>query len=458
MGGTARNPSHDTAGNLSVIPDRTDLTKADRYTYGYKNRLLKVERSGNYNGQTPTWDLVVEYLYDASNRRVKKDLQSGTDVVYLYDGWRCIEEKDYVADAWHTKRQYVFGGLYLDEPLIFDRNEDPTVDEDCAEAGDKRYLYCHNDNFNVVALTDKDGVVAERYSYDPYGQCTVTLDDSSTNPWRFQGQRYCPETGLYYFKNRDLNPPMGRFMQRDPVSYTDGMSLYAAYFAPFGNDPLGTACCGPDVSAALRKTLREVYVRASNWTSGQLRANCNALYKSTTRGGAWDIQELKWHQHDPDWGNGHCRETAEVEGQCYAIEAINYILWGYMNKLCGSSKDVTLGAALAWRVSNHYKDPKAYTMSNVADVLQFSGDGLNFDIHYDPITNLTPLTGGAPSMNISLRDCKSSGVKWKGKFTSAWADTGEEAWLNNPSIISKTGEVGKWILKEVARDVYKVPF
>ena len=28
------------------------------------------------------------YLYDKLNRRVKEDLDSSTDVVYLYDGWQ----------------------------------------------------------------------------------------------------------------------------------------------------------------------------------------------------------------------------------------------------------------------------------------------------------------------------------------------------------------------------------
>ncbi|KPJ56335.1 MAG: hypothetical protein AMS16_02600 [Planctomycetes bacterium DG_58] len=37
---------------------------------------------------------IVSYLYDGVNRRVKKD-KSGLadDVVYLYDGWRLVEER-----------------------------------------------------------------------------------------------------------------------------------------------------------------------------------------------------------------------------------------------------------------------------------------------------------------------------------------------------------------------------
>jgi len=79
--------------------------------------------------------------------------------------------------------------------LIFDKDTDS--DGDCTDAGgSKRYLYCVNNNFNVMALADATGAVAERYKYDPYGACTVTLDDSSGNPYRFQSRRLDSETGL----------------------------------------------------------------------------------------------------------------------------------------------------------------------------------------------------------------------------------------------------------------------
>jgi len=46
------------------------------------------------------------------------------------------------------------------------------------------------------------------------------------NPYLFQSRRWCTETNLYYFRNRDLFPTLGRFLQRDPIGYADGMSLY----------------------------------------------------------------------------------------------------------------------------------------------------------------------------------------------------------------------------------------
>ncbi|EKD25836.1 MAG: hypothetical protein ACD_79C01475G0002 [uncultured bacterium] len=35
------------------------------------------------------------------------------------------------------------------------------------------------------------------------------------------------ETGLYYYRNRMYSPVLGRFLQRDPAGYVDGMNLYS---------------------------------------------------------------------------------------------------------------------------------------------------------------------------------------------------------------------------------------
>ena len=54
------------SGNLYILPDRTDPTnKADRYTYDYRNRLIKAEHTDNYGDQTPTWSTVVASYYIA---------------------------------------------------------------------------------------------------------------------------------------------------------------------------------------------------------------------------------------------------------------------------------------------------------------------------------------------------------------------------------------------------------
>jgi RHS repeat-associated protein len=117
-------------------------------------------------------------------------------VLYLYDSWRRIEERDWDATVWELRRHYPYGGQYTE---------------------------------------------VDRVTYDPYGEATFEAGGSTGNPYLFQGRRLDSETGLYYFRNRNYSPELGRFMQRDPAGYGDGMnlSLFAGDSPTTFSDPFG---------------------------------------------------------------------------------------------------------------------------------------------------------------------------------------------------------------------------
>jgi RHS repeat-associated protein len=86
------------------------------------------------------------------------------------------------------------------------------------------------------------GQVVERYLYDPYGKVTFLKANWSlqegdeqhpagtisayANELLFTGHRLDPESGLYITLHRHYHPTLGRWMQRDPKGYVNGMSLY----------------------------------------------------------------------------------------------------------------------------------------------------------------------------------------------------------------------------------------
>ena len=195
------------------------------------------------------------YLYDGLNRRVKKDLDTGDDVVYLYTGWQCIEERIDDSGTWEARGQYVHGARYMDELLLFDK--DTNDDGDCTDGGGStRHIYCQDANFNVVALTDNVGVIVEKTWYEAYGKPTWYYSSSEqtsssvANPYLFQGRRYDSETGLYYFRYRDMSPTLGRFLQRDPIGYRGGLNLHQClgsaptfFVDPWGLKENAYDCC-----------------------------------------------------------------------------------------------------------------------------------------------------------------------------------------------------------------------
>jgi RHS repeat-associated protein len=83
-----------------------------------------------------------------------------------------------------------------------------------------------------MEITDMNEAEVVSYRYDPYGAVTITVggtpqgSDPLGNPWMYTGRFLDEETGLYYYRARTYSPSMGRFLQRDPLGYGPGPSLY----------------------------------------------------------------------------------------------------------------------------------------------------------------------------------------------------------------------------------------
>ena len=246
-----------------------------KFAYDAWNRLVEVTR--RVDDETT----VAAYEYDGRNRRTMKTVSNcgvedtpndggNTTVHYYYSGgagvspanWNICETRN---GSSQTTFQYVWGTQYVDELVLIDKNGDPTESNDCdpddqsgESTADERYFVHQDRNWNVVALTDYDpsgsdeGNVVERYHYTPYGQFIVLKGDAGNgemgnalptstvgNVFCFQGLYHDQETGTDQQRWRQRH--RDRFLQRDPLGYTDGPDLYA-YVGGSPNtlvDPLG---------------------------------------------------------------------------------------------------------------------------------------------------------------------------------------------------------------------------
>ena len=106
---------------------------------------------------------------------------------------------------------------------------------------DGSLYYPHTDRQGSTIALSKGGSAVTQWRYGPYGESpdAVTMpaaaSDPQSYPFRYTGQRYDSDFGLYDYKARTYSPALGRFLQPDPAGVDMGPNLYAYV----GNDPLG---------------------------------------------------------------------------------------------------------------------------------------------------------------------------------------------------------------------------
>ena len=194
--------TYDANGNLTNDGTNT-------YTWDARNQLVSISGVVSANFQ-----------YDPFGRRVRTTI-NGTTTDYLYDGANVIQEQI----GGTPSANMLTGGV--DE--VFSR----------MESADTQSLLADGLG-STLALLNSAGVTQTEYTYEPFGNTTITGAGSS-NPSQFTA-RENDGTGLYYYRARYYSPTLGRFISEDPIGFAGhDTNLYRYVFNSPTNlrDPFG---------------------------------------------------------------------------------------------------------------------------------------------------------------------------------------------------------------------------
>ncbi|NWE14157.1 RHS repeat-associated core domain-containing protein [Pseudomonas yamanorum] len=304
---------HDPAGNLlmqdrvgpSVIKGNRLLMQGDRhYDYDAFGNLLR-ERRGRAQ------QLVTEYRYDCQHRLISVTQPDGTQASYRYDpfGRRIAKTLDgqtteffWQGDTLIAEHSADHHQSYIYEP----NNFRPLALLKGYGPEDVKPFHYQLDHLGTPQeLTAPDGEIVWSAHYRAYGQIAKLDVNTITNPLRFQGQYFDPESGLHYNRHRYYNPDVGRYLTPDPLKLAGGLNGYQYVPNPTGwVDPLGlNSCPGGDEckpTAEIEEPNKTAHVAKGEAelpkTGGAARA---AMYSAN-----WPVANLnetivKFGGHDP---------------------------------------------------------------------------------------------------------------------------------------------------------------
>ncbi|MDD3793571.1 MAG: DUF6531 domain-containing protein [Candidatus Gracilibacteria bacterium] len=250
--------------NGNMIGNMLNNKRQYIYSYDYKNRLVKVEKTiykkveGSETNEIEEITKIIQYRYDNLDRRIQKIYNNGSYTNYYYSNKDIILEKNYTKPNTNglsklKTSKYYTNGNQIDDILAMEKVDYKTrkvqeeyinkkgqtktrnITENYTETN--TYYYHKNHLNSIVAITDNLGNILEEYEYDvfgkPYskdlltGKVTNLKQSSIGNTRLFTGREYERGLQLYYNRARYYNPELGRFISRDPIDISDDVNLYS---------------------------------------------------------------------------------------------------------------------------------------------------------------------------------------------------------------------------------------
>ena len=174
----------------------------------------------------------IRYTYDATGRRIKKEIYNNT--TSTYDVINYIYLENTLLKEVHSDKEIIY--IFDDTGVIGFTVKTNTTEE--------KYYYIKNLQQDVLKIVDENLNEVISYIYDAYGNIiNIEEVESNTigklNPYRYRGYYYDNETSLYWLSSRYYSPELCRFISPDDVKYLDpesvnGLNLYCYCY----NDPI----------------------------------------------------------------------------------------------------------------------------------------------------------------------------------------------------------------------------
>ncbi|THF73415.1 RHS repeat domain-containing protein [Cohnella fermenti] len=273
---------YDALGRVSTVTNAKGTTTLSKYTYTYDNNgnvvaLVEVVTGQTAKSSTYSYDKLnrltgivrsgrtITYVYDLQgNRQTVFDSNPGefdmNETSYTYDLFNVLTSAtygtnsasfDYTPDGMRYKKtsgsavtQYRYNpnGEVIAEVnssnatvANYVRGDRLLVKKDVSTSKDYYYLY--NGHGDVVQIVDTAGAIVNSYSYDEWGNL-ASQSEQISNMFKYAGEVYDSETGLYYLRARYYDPSMGRFINEDTYEGQIDNPLTLNLYTYVGNNPL----------------------------------------------------------------------------------------------------------------------------------------------------------------------------------------------------------------------------
>ncbi len=172
----------------------------------------------------------VSIVYDGDGNRVRKT--AGATVTHYL-----VDDRNPTGYAQVFEEQQTAGG----NPIVIYVYGLDLVSQD--RAGTLSY-YGYDGQGSVRFLTTSSGTVSDTYTYDAFG-ILLSANGSTINNYRYAGEQWDPDIGMYYLRARYYLPDIGRFWTMDSFEGTQAdpsslhKYLYCAADAVNRIDPSG---------------------------------------------------------------------------------------------------------------------------------------------------------------------------------------------------------------------------